>query len=1479
MAYQSRRELDRERQRLEEERRKLEGGPTVGGVLKGTAKVAAGAGIVYVGFKNKDVLIHNVSKLVGRAGVTLSRQSDAIGYRGKINEVKSLNDAFQSTYGNLSPKGLISAIADRKNKNTNFENRIKTNNHLLKDQKLLSRLPKDVMQSKDQLGRMDYIKGIAQSETAKTVLSETLKKDSYKELFGDKVGDVEQMFLENPQLLTKDLTRGLKIKDGEVDQIPRSIVNLFKEHNMNDQKSTSLNISNLDRRGQAGFMKQMLDVQQEVQKSVTSQVLSYDKPGEGQDTIFAGYQRLFEYTEMAGLRKKHSPAGESFTDKAFSSQNFRPLTMGEASSSYVREDARTGALKIAGKDDTGARKIEDIFNPRVSPNDGAKQMGLASEYLERAVGVGFDINDVKADKFSNYIKINDKTGEILNTYGTEAILNDGRDYLQDNYQVPFIRWNPLDSTQRKYLQQQQHGLHSAIYQSGEVHAYASDFLSTRSDSNLRNKNSVGVLDRAYVQVGEEIFDSSIASQLVGKSPDDAFSYLENNLSQFKIADNQDILDVSYGRAKQHAETLSGRTNNLYEDSSRTGLGRNLWDTAWGGPQEEESNWSMIKRGLNKFESPTGPDNILHAHEMSLEDPELAGQYLQNINQKLTSTIEPLSREAGDALHEPIAEVINRRAKAMGGEVSPLDFDSDRGIWKAAELISNAGAPNPSGSPDSLQRIQNKLFYDIKNVYDYNKENPDSYFRGKTFLGDAGLVGDQIQNLFGETKIRQISKGDELRRIIEQYGISLYDSGMAKDTIENQVKSASVLNPKSILNEVDHLKSESISSYFADRSSKAETVQDLIRAQTEFQATINPGEASKVSFMDSMQNAINRAEPWHAAGFAPKEERLLKNTYTTPITKYKGPIRSLTDATSSRPTGAGLFENALHFGGEAVDYASQGFGWFGEANSRSIIPWNLGNNLDMRMQDLGLGLSNNLKQTPAQIMMNQFTRRIVLPYALYQQGKWANDVLFGGALDKGIAQTYANMRVDAAGFREASGINTLSETLNTLMPWNDQLAETPIGIGLNTLTFGGLYDTRNREEMEQYFQSGEDPIRKGRFWGVGSSGAYTGGRIDRYEPNFYRKVMSDYQYTDTMYGSPSEYFANNPIPTLSHPFSPIRHLFTDPYHWENKHALSRPYAATGGSHALQMIPVVGPGIDRIYSSIFKPQRINPRLASSHRAYQSQYSASIGQQYLNMNAGGIADFRPSGSASLLSDSYQVTYNDTQDRVQDEDGYIDEEYLQADDIRFEGEARGIRQGLTSGLGPIGQKTGLGRLNPFNLINPNRSSQESVEAILAYQNSIVANQTPGRAPYISDAGRTGTPTNPADLSQVQDPNAFFGRHGQIEGVADSLASFGGMMGFVTKTLSGFGISDDRVRYLETSENFMDYTKRFYDLDLGGFPGDISEIGRRYVDDDKRGNLYNPIRNTMPDFMPGSEYFIDFKHGDPYSKISSGEIRLPGAA
>ena len=92
--------------------------------------------------------------------------------------------------------------------------------------------------------------------------------------------------------------------------------------------------------------------------------------------------------------------------------------------------------------------------------------------------------------------------------------------------------------------------------------------------------------------------------------------------------------------------------------------------------------------------------------------------------------------------------------------------------------------------------------------------------------------------------------------------------------------------------------------------------------------------------------------------------------------------------------------------------------------------------------------------------------------------------------------------------------------------------------------------------------------------------------------------------------------------------------------------------------------------------------------------------------------------------------------------------------------------------------------------------------------------------------------------------------------------------------------------------------TRSFYDESVGGLMGH-TELLRRFVMTDylqAQRQATNTIPNTMPTWLPGSRstfvgktamgtfpgdtnYHIDFSTGDPYSKISHGEFRLPGAA
>ena len=71
----------------------------------------------------------------------------------------------------------------------------------------------------------------------------------------------------------------------------------------------------------------------------------------------------------------------------------------------------------------------------------------------------------------------------------------------------------------------------------------------------------------------------------------------------------------------------------------------------------------------------------------------------------------------------------------------------------------------------------------------------------------------------------------------------------------------------------------------------------------------------------------------------------------------------------------------------------------------------------------------------------------------------------------------------------------------------------------------------------------------------------------------------------------------------------------------------------------------------------------------------------------------------------------------------------------------------------------------------------------------------------------------------------------------------------------------------------------RFWDSNVGGGLTTTEALRRLIPPERFQLQKINPIRNLMPSWMPGSDYYTDFKHGDPYQAIQRGEQRLPGPA
>lgn len=108
------------------------------------------------------------------------------------------------------------------------------------------------------------------------------------------------------------------------------------------------------------------------------------------------------------------------------------------------------------------------------------------------------------------------------------------------------------------------------------------------------------------------------------------------------------------------------------------------------------------------------------------------------------------------------------------------------------------------------------------------------------------------------------------------------------------------------------------------------------------------------------------------------------------------------------------------------------------------------------------------------------------------------------------------------------------------------------------------------------------------------------------------------------------------------------------------------------------------------------------------------------------------------------------------------------------------------------------------------------------------------------------------------------------------------GIRGFLASSISNKILGQqsfyDDAPVLSSPSDINGITRSYWDMSLGGLMG-LSEGIRRIIPH-KRGSIdsFNPLTNTMPSWLPGKDYYIDFRNGDPYTLVPMGEARLPGA-
>jgi hypothetical protein len=399
----------------------------------------------------------------------------------------------------------------------------------------------------------------------------------------------------------------------------------------------------------------------------------------------------------------------------------------------------------------------------------------------------------------------------------------------------------------------------------------------------------------------------------------------------------------------------------------------------------------------------------------------------------------------------------------------------------------------------------------------------------------------------------------------------------------------------------------------------------------------------------------------------------------------------------------------------------------------------------------------------------------------------------------------------------------------LLPGGEQISDIP-GLGF-------LDMTSTKEEKEQWYKTGMEPVRKGRYWSLGNT-PFTGGKIEYYAPNWYRRTMSDYKWTDSQWGSRDEYFANAPFPTLDHPFAPIKHFITDPYHWEEKHYQDRPYMMS--APAFSNVPIVGPTLSATIGKILKPQiKMHPEAWAPSLSGSSVIDTGTGDQTGVV----IPDEIVATNKFASPNSSVVPEADLGQKPLDSIFHWKQRpRTSPNDVIY--------------VTPSGQTSIVNIPNGVSIKNLNDELREkSIRKIRG------ANEK-----------RDGGVTTEATVARQLINNAENTFNDQY----DVFAEIGGIYGFGINSL--MGSTDAGGMEIETPSYATSINKSFWDSDFGGIGGEFSEIYRRFIPKRRREiEYYNPIRNAMPTWMPGADYFTDFQHGDPYAKIKRGEARLPG--
>lgn len=913
----------------------------------------------------------------------------------------------------------------------------------------------------------------------------------------------------------------------------------------------------------------------------------------------------------------------------------------------------------------------------------------------------------------------------------------------------------------------------------------------------------------------------------------------NSNEPLEVLNDRDMYLTSarYGKISTMSRQISGTMT----DGSRSILGMNVTRNKLAnlldlGGQEKDPIGSEWFTTLSKFwDKDWDRKKINQALQKGLETPSQYYDISRFMEQNTTGFSSRVMRQIEGYMPDGLAK-----------EFSGLNFSRDEDVLKAFDYLGKQGNAG----------------YSFNQLYRRYERNPDDVL-GRTTPRDQSdwILGGRVKVRTGIDDINQEVSKEVLRQITEVKPggiVPKQDELLSlKNALKDDYKTGNIR--KQDLQDAEWLINQRMFENAGKELNKSydnilTDVNDLLLGKSDI----------SLSFQDSLSQMSKTVNPL-----------LNKNTNAGHINQIGDEFIAVNKAN--------IFGN-LTSGEGIADLLKQTSFRTGRRNMEDVTTLSLYGSYfpAYRLQDalnsIGLGLSDASMGSPLQIWSSLMLKRalpVVGAVEGYQYADYLMDKHTGVGIEERWENYKANNRIEDAQARE--NFNSIDELKRERMlkPGIEHFEAMPsfhipglgeVGPGhllnsaLGTITGHAPIsdkDTMTVEETYEDLLHGTEEVRKGRWWAFGSRTAYRGDRIVEFAPNSYRQAHSDWEYSEVT-STAEEKYSHSLFPTFENPLGALSFLIgtRDPYWFEKKHYHDRPYLLTGDLFNSNT-PFLGDIGNMTIGQIIKPTR------EMHSEYWGE------PEILQDEADALGERPTEPVKTRISPSGRIEYNvEASPEEYGADPSAQPTYVVR--RRVDGETEEPTGDMIVGDVATGQTIYL----------PQRVNEKYIDMNSAF---IAAEQAETRTIETQPRGLFA-PANEyqkqADrqkLAELNDPrsaqwrgqelaNNWLEPHGVYNWIfMDELL---GRDSYTGKTVIG------------KADQAYNASNAFWDQELGSLGGSLSEIGRRFIRRDS-GQLdtFNPIPNTMPDWMPGGNYFLNFQVGDPYSLVPFGERRLPGEA